>query len=113
MLCADADCTNEAKAFLTASTTVYRYIENGVVKYVGITNNLARRAGEHLATRGWTIEKIAENLSRKDAKAIEQALIEKIGLPNLYNQINSISTKNPIYQDAIKQGNELIGIFKL
>jgi filamentous hemagglutinin len=47
-------------------------MENGVTKYVGITNDFARRAGEHLRTRGWIIEPIQglDKLSRTDARAV-------------------------------------------
>jgi hypothetical protein len=43
-----------------------------------------------------------------DARAVEQALIEWFGLKILDNKINSISKNNPIYQEAIKKGNEIL-----
>jgi filamentous hemagglutinin len=81
-----------------------------VTKYIGITMDLARRGGEHLAQKGWQIEPMQglQNLSRFDARAVEQVLIERFGLPNLHNQINSIATKNPLYQQAIQRGNEIL-----
>ncbi|MFM1652569.1 RHS repeat-associated core domain-containing protein [Brevibacillus sp. B_LB10_24] len=51
-----------------------------VVQYVGITNNLARRAAEHLNSKGINIEGLMKNLNRADARAVEQALIEIHGL---------------------------------
>ncbi|MBI4062291.1 VCBS repeat-containing protein [Candidatus Gottesmanbacteria bacterium] len=106
LLCGDGDCTNEVRS----ATTVYQYIENGVVKYIGITNNFARRAAEHLNTKGWDITLIDElaGLTREQARAVEQVLIEKYGLTNLYNQINSISVTSPIYQEAVRIGQELL-----
>jgi len=95
----------------TGTNTVYRYIQNGVTKYVGITNDFERRAGEWDRARGWQIEPfpgLKENLSRFDARAVEQVLIEQTGLSNLYNQINSIATSNPIYTQAIQRGTEIL-----
>ena len=105
--CADGDCTNEIN---TGTNVVYQYVENGVTRYVGITNDFVRRAGEHLRTRGWTIEPIQglERLSRSDARAVEQVLIEHYGLENLYNRINSIAVGNPIYQGAVQRGTEIL-----
>ncbi|HYD34962.1 MAG TPA: DUF6531 domain-containing protein [Vitreimonas sp.] len=104
------DCSDEAGQISTGTNVVYRYVENGITRYYGITNDFARRAGQHLTNRGWTIEKIPglDQLSRQDARAVEQVLIEQKGLPNLYNQINSISTSNPVYSSAIIRGNEII-----
>jgi len=53
---------------------------SGVVQYVGITNNFASRAAEHLRGKGINIQPLMKNLSRNDAKAVEQALIEIHGL---------------------------------
>ena len=101
----------------TGSYTVYRLVENDVVRYIGQTNDFLRRAEEHLLYRGWRVSPIPglENLSQYDARAVEQVLIEYYGLENLYNQINSIATTNPIYQEAIQRGTEIlqrIGFFK-
>jgi hypothetical protein len=49
-----------------------------------------------------------QNLSRADARAVEQVLIERIGLPNLANQINSIAASNPGYANAIQRGMEIL-----
>jgi hypothetical protein len=86
--------------------------EAGQVQYVGITNNLARRAAEHLAQKGIQIEKLLGNLSRADARAVEQALIEIHGLGKnggtLLNQINSIAKTNSGYAEQLKRGYELL-----
>ncbi|MEK3734989.1 hypothetical protein MKX64_21495 [Paenibacillus sp. FSL M8-0334] len=53
-----------------------------------------------------------KNLSRNDAKAVEQVLIEIHGLQknggSLMNKINSISNKNPSYAKQLKRGYELL-----
>lgn len=94
----------------TGGATVYQYIQNGVVKYVGITNNFARRSIEQMSQKGIPIEEIPglQNLSRPDARSVEQVLIEKFGLENLINKINSISPNNPIYEEAIKIGKQIL-----
>jgi hypothetical protein len=84
-----------------------------VVNYVGISNNMARRAAEQ-AVRGFDIKPIPglQNLSRFDARAVEQVLIEHYELMKnggtLLNKINSISPSNPAYQQAIQRGDELL-----
>ena len=93
---------------------VYRSVQNGVTKYVGITNNFERRAAEHFASKGMFIEGIQglENLARKDARAVEQTLIDHFGLSknggSLINKINSIAKTNPVYDEAKKRGAELL-----
>lgn len=98
----------------TGDVSVYRSISNGATDYVGITNNLARRGGEQLRARGVEIEAIRglERLSRADARAVEQVLIEHHGLMNnagtLMNKINAIAAGNPIYRQAIERGSALL-----
>lgn len=69
--------------------------------YVGVTNNLARRQGEWGNTL--RIDQIHEGLTRNQARAIEQVIIEQN--PNYLNKINSISLSNPNYQQAIDWAN--------
>jgi RHS repeat-associated protein len=97
------------------SNLVYRSVDaTGAVKYVGITNNLERRAAQHLGKKGIAIDAIPglSNLSRADARAVEQVLIEKHGLMKdggtLINKINSIAESNPAYASALKRGAELL-----
>jgi hypothetical protein len=84
----------------------------GEVQYVGITNNLARRAAEHLASKGIQVEKVLGGLSRSDARAVEQALIEIHGLGRnagtLLNRINSISSSNPAYAQQVQRGYDIL-----
>jgi len=49
-----------------------------------------------------------EHLSRFDARAVEQVLIEHDGLVNLYNRINSIAANNPVYPESIQRGTEIL-----
>jgi RHS repeat-associated protein len=97
----------------TGTNTVYRVVQDGRIIYIGITQNFAQRAAYWANARGWNPEPIrglSENLSRFDARAVEQVLIENYGLANLENQINSIAATNPIYQAAIQRGNEILQI---
>ncbi len=108
------------QAVNTGTTAVYRSVDAaGDVQYVGITNDLARRAGEHAGR--FAIEEIPglSNLSRADAKAVEQVLIETHGLASnggaLLNKINSIASTNPGYAQALQRGAQIlqqVGYFK-
>jgi RHS repeat-associated protein len=94
-------------------TTVYlSKTTKGAVQYVGITNNLARRSAEHLASKGIRITELMSDLSRSDARAVEQALIEIYGLGKeggtLMNKINSIAKSNPTYAEQLQRGYELL-----
>ncbi len=90
--------------------SVYQALKNGVPYYYGITNDLARRASEHLATKGISLQGIPglTGLTRSDAKAVEQVLIENSGLGNLLNKINSISPQNPIYNESVTKGSDIL-----
>ena len=92
---------------------MYRSVNGtGQTQYVGITNDLARRAAEHLASKGIQVEKVLGGLSRSDARAVEQALIEIDGLGKnggtLLNRINSISPSNPAYAEQVQRGHEIL-----
>jgi len=102
-----------APAVEAGANVVYRSVTAaGQVQYVGITNNLARRAAEHLASKGIQIEKVLGGLGRSDARAVEQALVEIHGLGKnggtLLNRINSISPSNPAYAQQVQRGYELL-----
>jgi hypothetical protein len=97
----------------TGDTTVYiSQGASGHVQYVGITNDMARRTAEQLRQKGILIEQFMKHLSREDARAVEQALIEIHGLQKnggtLLNRINSIARTNPKYADMLRRGRELL-----
>jgi hypothetical protein len=104
--CSDGDCFNEVR---TGTNAVYEGFNELGQRYVGITNNLSRRFAEH-SRDGITIRGIPglDQLSRIDARAVEQVLIEHYGFNNLLNKINSISPLNPIYQIAIIEGQIIL-----
>ena len=105
--CSQTDCVNGAR---NTTYVVYHSIENGVTRYVGITTNFARRAAEHLVDPGRVIARIPklEGLTKFEAHAVEQVLIERHGLSHLDNIINSIATSNPNYQQSIEVGKEIL-----
>jgi RHS repeat-associated protein len=108
-----ATVTEEIVSGEIKNVTVYiSKTSSEVIQYVGITNNLAKRAAAHLSEKGINIIPLMENLSRSDAKAVEQALIEINGLGTnggpLLNKINSISSSNPEYANQLTRGYELL-----
>lgn len=107
-----SDATSEG-AGKTGDNLVYLSKNaDGVTQYVGITNNIARKQAEHLASKGIEIEPLMKNLSRSDARAVEQALIEIHGLGKnggtLINKINSTGKTNPQYAKSLERGYELL-----
>lgn len=93
------------------TTVVYRaFNAAGDVIYVGITDNFGRRSAEHAAR--FAIVPLMRGLSRAEARAVEQVLIDLHGLASkggtLLNRINSIARSNPIYQNATAQGAALL-----
>ncbi len=84
-----------------ATTHVYLGIRDGEAVYVGITNNVPRRQVEHGAR--FVLDKLtASPLTRGEARAIEQALIERhAGFENIRN---SISASHPYYRQAVDWG---------
>ncbi|RZV19040.1 hypothetical protein [Aliarcobacter butzleri] len=115
-----------AHKFKIDETTAKKVVDNMSVyvskrlddklQYVGITNDVARRQAEHYRTKGIEIEPILDNLSKSDARALEQTLIELSGLEKnggtLINKINSISKTNPDYAKQLQRGQELLEIVK-
>ena len=81
-----------------ANTSVYYGIKDGKKDYVGITNNISRRQTQHGDRFDRLIEITDEPLTRRQARAIEQVLIEDN--PQFSNKINSISSKRDWYNDA-------------
>lgn len=93
---------------------MYRSINpaTGQVQYAGITNDYAVRRLAHMRERGFDVERVISGLSRADARAVEQALIEQYGLGKdggtLLNKINSIAKTNPDYAQLLKRGHEIL-----
>jgi RHS repeat-associated protein len=102
--------------------TVYHgYDKNGKKVYAGITTNLGRRQGQHIAKK-YGIARLeavsgATNLTKWQARAIEQVLIERVrasGLSRVRNGIpigqnNSISPKRSFYGLAVRWGEDFLG----
>lgn len=83
----------------TGAYSVYHGLENGIVKYVGITGREeGLRWAEHRAAGGakalLDFRTVGAGLTKSQARSLEQSMINKYGLPNLYNKINSIAPKN-------------------
>ena len=110
-------CTNKAdldklSSVGTGNNYVYKTVVDGEVTYVGISNNVIRRAAQHGTTRNITA--VLRGLSRYDARAIEQYLIECYrGTGNLTNIINSISPQNSCYGAALLRGYSLVTKYDL
>ncbi|UOB24268.1 hemagglutinin repeat-containing protein [Pseudomonas orientalis] len=103
-------------ASIGGKTCIYNCVVDGVTRYVGITDDIVKRGQAHLREKGITIDRIEglQNLSRADARAVEQTLIDYHGLGKdggtLINKINSISSvKNPTkYEQGLIRGAELL-----
>lgn len=96
-------------------TTVYvSTAEDGTTQYVSITDNMDARSAAHLSQKGIEIDPIPglQGISRDDARAVEQVLIEYNGLGknggSLLNKINSIATTNPIYANSLSRGAAIL-----
>ena len=78
--------------------SLYRAIDPETdLPYYGITRRAVPvRAAEHLNTTGYIVDKdpLLSGLTWREARAAEQLMIEKVGLDNLANKINSIAPKN-------------------
>lgn len=72
--------------------------------YVGITNNVARRQAEH--GDRFVLQQMTGDggLTRGQARAVEQAMIERS--PGFENMRNSISPAHSYYRDAVDWGEE-------
>ncbi len=90
-----------------ADTRVYYGIKDGEKVYVGITKDIARRQAQHGARFDKLVEITKSPLSRREARAIEQVLIEQN--PGFLNKINSISSSRSWYNEAIKWGSKWLG----
>jgi RHS repeat-associated protein len=96
------------------NTVYYAVNSEGEVQYIGITKDFAARAAQHsgrFAIR--RINPALNGLSRADARAVEQALIEFFQLGknggSLLNKINSIARTNPTYPQAMQRAWQILG----
>lgn len=110
--CALALAAGAGSAGSAAIYSVYESVTEGK-SYVGITKDLARRAGEHLrGPHGMSIEPILGGLTKADARGVEQVLIEARGLKknggDLLNQINSIAPSRDDYEALKARGKDLL-----
>lgn len=84
----------------------------GKIQYVGITNDIVRRSLEHAGRFSINAVKGLTNLTRADARAVEQTLIEHFGLGKnggtLLNKINSIAQTAPNYAQQLMRGMQLL-----
>jgi cation transport regulator ChaC len=88
-----------------ADNVVYYGVKDGEAVYTGITKqDLAKRLYQHnYGPKGKGLDYLEEKVSgltRNQARAIEQYLIEN-GPANAMNQINSISPNSPYYNEAL------------
>lgn len=86
-------------------------MDKGELQYTGITKQtLGARLSQHNASeKGFQrLEEQFSNLTRNQARAIEQYFIENG--PNELNKINSISPKNKYYQDAMNWAKNYLGV---
>lgn len=108
------------KVTIGGKTCVYSCEVGGVTRYVGITDDIVKRGQAHMREKGIAIRRIPglSKLSRVDARAVEQTLINYHGLGKnggtLINKINSISAvKNPTkYEQSLVRGAELLKQYK-
>ena len=69
---------------------------------------MLRRAAEHLKDKGIQIEELIGGLTRSDARAVEQALIDTHGLNNILNKINSISPSRVDFPGLLQRGYNIL-----
>ena len=98
--------------------TCYKGINKKTNKpYIGRTNNISRRIKQHAKSKKYPrdlvdVEYLPIELSKEDAKILEQALIEaNDGVNALDNAINGLSDKNPLYELVATRGKELLELF--
>jgi hypothetical protein len=92
----------------TCDVKVYK-AKDGDKEYIGISNNVKRRSYEHQRVnpdrRIYTVSK--KSYTRKEARALEQYLIEKSEVP-LTNKINSIRPNTKAHAEAMETAEKLI-----
>jgi RHS repeat-associated protein len=80
--------------------------------YVGITSNYPSRAAQHYRTGRTVRPTTITNVSRFDAHAVEQAMINKHRLASnggtLTNKINSVSRRDVLHRVYVWRGNNIL-----
>ncbi|MBX2999640.1 MAG: RHS repeat protein [Caldilineaceae bacterium] len=79
----------------------------GRVEYVGIAKDFQQRSYQHLTQSQRRITPIAQVPSR-DARAVEEALIQRHGLSNLSNKIHSINPNRADYANQLSRGQDIL-----
>ena len=99
------DCGEIPNSLLVGdnNTVVYYGMKDGKRVYVGITKNVNVREKQHGVRFDYLDVITPEKMTRRQARAIEQVLIEK-NRKTFQNIINSISKKRSWYKEAIKWG---------
>ena len=100
-----------AGGLLVHNTCVHKGFDLNNVPYYGITDDFTARSSAH--ARSWrkmTPGKVKglENLSRYNARCVEQAIISSKGLQSLSNAINSVSPKRSDYTKMLANGQQLL-----
>ncbi len=93
------------------NNTVYRLRNDnsGQIVYVGRTTNLKARAEQHRKTKpGNTLEIIASNLTRKEARGMEQIYMIEYNTRSFLNKINGISPNNKKIKIYMEAGRQII-----
>lgn len=81
-----------------APVVAYGLVVGGRIVYVGISNNVARRATQHAANKAFdSVVQFGSSNSRTAARVIEQNNINRFDtIRNGLNQRNSIAPSNPL-----------------
>ncbi|MFZ2594016.1 MAG: RHS repeat-associated core domain-containing protein [Minisyncoccia bacterium] len=100
--------SKEAAEFLMKGepASVYKGLIAGVERYVGIAKDVAKRQFQH-GGRFDRLQKFTDFDTRNQARAVEEAFITAGG-GAYQNLISSISFKNPIYQEVVNWGQQVI-----
>lgn len=85
-----------------ANTRVYLGVKDKKPNYVGITTDIDRRQRQHGDRFDYLDEITSKPLTRRQARAIEQVMIENN--EQFSNKINSIKNTREWYDDAKKWG---------
>jgi uncharacterized protein RhaS with RHS repeats len=103
------------RAAQVANTTVYLGIKDGKAVYTGITTDVGKRLCQHNAKEAGRFDalvSLTNPLTRDQARAIEQSLINSNKNNGFTNTINSISPTRDWYNQAIDWANQVLNSSK-